>query len=494
MLRLKVRERIGQEYLQWNKGDVITITAGTGKGKSHFIKNEIYDKAKSEGEQILFFIHRANTKKQFNLESNEEGKDDCITYKTYQAYQNSLISKEAFDLNKYKYIVCDEYHYFSNDSGFNKFTDIALNSILSQRKEAILILMSATNGFINTYLENDLQVETKHYRIPISYDFIEEIDFFIQESELIQILEHQLKKGAKTIVFIDSAERCYKFFEKYQKSSMFVCSDSNKTYAKKMDITKRNELIKNNKFTDTFLFTTNTLDAGLNINDDELDSIVLDVADTDTLIQCIGRKRLSENSNKLKLLIKNRIAGILNDDLKSIRRKMIHVDFLKFNGQQEYSKKYYREPDPSQIVYYEPNHDGCFEIRVNELTYKYLAHRKEIINTIRGLPNGYMQYIDELFGREKDSLLHDRYLGKAASELLSYYYENNISIEHGEKKEFAKKLNVSNGRDYAKTIKTINRVLKRKLTTFYFVEEDTRKEGKGDKRAWKVKAVVKNKN
>ena len=53
---MRVRELIGQEYLQWEKGEVITITAGTGKGKSDFIKNELYERAKGENERILFFF------------------------------------------------------------------------------------------------------------------------------------------------------------------------------------------------------------------------------------------------------------------------------------------------------------------------------------------------------------------------------------------------------------------------------------------------------
>ena len=39
---MKVGELIKKEGINWNKGDIITIKAGMGKGKSYFIKNMLY--------------------------------------------------------------------------------------------------------------------------------------------------------------------------------------------------------------------------------------------------------------------------------------------------------------------------------------------------------------------------------------------------------------------------------------------------------------------
>ena len=39
-LNLKwVSDTIGEEYKQWRKGDIITIQAQTGTGKTYFVKN-----------------------------------------------------------------------------------------------------------------------------------------------------------------------------------------------------------------------------------------------------------------------------------------------------------------------------------------------------------------------------------------------------------------------------------------------------------------------
>ncbi len=88
---MRVKELIGQEYLSWEKVETITITTGTGKGKSDFIKKELYEKAKSENKKILFFLHRRNTVSQFEMELESVTKEDCVTLKTYQAFQASLL-------------------------------------------------------------------------------------------------------------------------------------------------------------------------------------------------------------------------------------------------------------------------------------------------------------------------------------------------------------------------------------------------------------------
>ena len=55
MVKKRVSEIITTEEIKkWNKGDIITITAGTGAGKSYFIKNILYAFAKQENKKILF--------------------------------------------------------------------------------------------------------------------------------------------------------------------------------------------------------------------------------------------------------------------------------------------------------------------------------------------------------------------------------------------------------------------------------------------------------
>lgn len=41
---------------EWKTDEIVIIETGTGAGKSYFIKNVLYEYAKSQGKKILFLI------------------------------------------------------------------------------------------------------------------------------------------------------------------------------------------------------------------------------------------------------------------------------------------------------------------------------------------------------------------------------------------------------------------------------------------------------
>ncbi len=55
-----VTELIKEEYKEWTQDKIVFIEAGTGKGKSHFIKNTLYNYAKENGKKILLLSNRTN--------------------------------------------------------------------------------------------------------------------------------------------------------------------------------------------------------------------------------------------------------------------------------------------------------------------------------------------------------------------------------------------------------------------------------------------------
>ncbi|QUG43057.1 hypothetical protein KD050_07410 [Psychrobacillus sp. INOP01] len=485
-----VAEKIGNEYISWKLGDLVTITAGTGKGKSQFIKNELYNLAKSKKVKILFLVHRANTLRQFEVKLKSENKDDFIELMLYQELQRKILEKQPIDLTKYHYIVCDEYHYFSNDSNFNKYTDVALDALLAHREQATIVLMSATNYFIKQYIKESLKIDVINYEIEISYDFIKSLEFYITEEELSKRLDYLVQNNIKSIIFMDSAKKSYEVYKQFKEISMFVCSEGNTNFAPKMDKDKKVKLLSSQKFDDLFLFTTQTLDAGVSIFDDDLDCIVADIGDIETLIQCLGRKRLENEDDHVKLLLRNRTSSILGNDSKRLTNQLQHVTFLKENGENAYAQNYYRNADEFQIVYYEPLGNGTYELRINDLAYKNILYKKQIIEDIKSKPSGYMEYIEELFNKT-DSILHDRYLNKKARELLDKYYKESIVIENKEaKNEFAEILDFKSSNGFVKTIVPINRELGKKRTPYRIECYDSRRNGIGDKKAWIVKKLL----
>ena len=186
------------EIKTWEKGSVITIKAGTGAGKSYFIKNILYAFAKANKKRILFLIHRSNCVNQFQREIEKANKTDVIYIRTYQWLEAMIINKKTLDLSEYDYIVCDEFHYFVSDASFNKTTDISLNKIL-RYTEATRIFMSATGGVMKSYINSIKNIETIDYELEIKYDFIDKLTFFNKDATMYDFAKEAMDRKEKAI-------------------------------------------------------------------------------------------------------------------------------------------------------------------------------------------------------------------------------------------------------------------------------------------------------
>ena len=82
MNNIFVSDVINEDYKEWKDGDFILINAGTGCGKSHFIKNTLYEHCKKTGKKILLISNRNLLKLQNEYELCE--KLDIITCINYQ--------------------------------------------------------------------------------------------------------------------------------------------------------------------------------------------------------------------------------------------------------------------------------------------------------------------------------------------------------------------------------------------------------------------------
>ncbi len=483
---MNVTECIQNDYLDWQKGDIITISAGTGKGKSHFVKNTLYDHAKSKGKRILFFLHRTNTLEQFEAEIADEGKSDVIDLITYQSFEKAIIHHKQLDLWMYEFIICDEYHYFGNDSSFNKFTDVSLNEIIEGTDERVVVLMSATNEFIKEFLHNRKSITPKEYVLPANYEYVKSLEFYDDDQLIIDGLKERVAKGEKALIFIESANDCYELYKQFEEHSMFICGKSHSKY-KYVDEEKREKLLTNQKFDDLFLFTTQTLDAGVNIIDDDLHFIIVDIADPDVLVQCVGRKRIKDvEKDYVHLVVKNRSNGRLGYDKGNLTTRMKHAKFLEEHSQEEYDREFYREPDPYQIVYYEPLSNGLYELGVNQLLFDSHKYKYKRLENIQEMAGGYRQFIVELFGKE-GSVSMDAYLEpQTRLALEDGFTERLIFYSNEEKQAFAEKLNLKvNGR-IIKSFRKINEQLTKKEASYRVFQHDAKKDGKRYKTAWRI--------
>lgn len=318
-----------EDVKSWNDGNIITIKAGTGMGKSQFIKTRLYAYAQKNNKKILMLIHRTNCVDQFKEEIEESKKSKGIDIMTYQYLEAVYKNNRTFDFDDYKYIVYDEYHYFMSDARFNKTTDILLEAILN-RNDKIRIFMSATGDNMYKYITKFRKLETNDYKLPISFKFIDKLIFFNKEETLENFIELAIKNNQKAIFFIQSAKKAYELYRKYKDYCLFNCGKSDKHY-KHVNEDKINYMLQDEQFEELILITTTCMDAGVNIKDKELKHIVCDVKDTETLIQCIGRKRLEDSRDKINLLIKNITNQQLGGIKTQLNKKREMAQYLKDN-------------------------------------------------------------------------------------------------------------------------------------------------------------------
>ncbi len=392
-----------EQIKQWQDGDIITFQAGTGAGKSYFIKNGLYDHAKRNNKKILMLVHRKNCFDQFKQEIEQDDKTDVIEIKTYQHIEALYRHKKNFDFSEYLYICSDEFHYFMSDASFNKFSDISLDVILAQQ-DKIRIFMSATGDYMERYIMNRKGLEIKTYKLPITFDFIKELLFFNKENSLEQFMNEAIKKNLKAIFFIQSAEKAYELYKKYKKYAIFNCSKSNKLY-KHVDKEKVNNMLQEEKFHDLMLITTTCMDAGVNINDNDLKYIVCDIDDVGTLIQCIGRKRLQDKDDHIYLYVKTIHNKRLGGMIRQLQRKIEMADFFRKHTVREYIDKYQREYDSNHIVYdvVVPNEKDKGTKKLNELMYfKCLLDIVELEAMLHYKKYGYCKYLAVKLGKYSD--------------------------------------------------------------------------------------------
>ena len=383
-MKRRISDVISEEDIKtWKAGDNVLIAAPMGAGKSYFCKNPLYLIAKKAGDKILMLIHRKNCVEQFTYELEEDFKTDVIDVITYQSMEFKKLHNisSQIDLSQYKYIVCDEFHYFFNDSSFNNKTAVSFKMIM-ENKTSTHVFMSATGEHMTRYMkkyikDNKLDAPIE-YEIPFDFSFIKCLTFFNKDDTMEAFLKEGIEKGTKGIFFIQKAEKAYKLYSKYKEYCVFNCSSNNKKYYDYVEEKKIQQILKEQRFEEQFLITTACFDAGINIIDRDVKHIVIDIVDIDSLIQCMGRKRIQDEDDKVYIYIKaisnQRLAGLK----RSMEEKVKMADFYMQNGYsvEKLIDKYPMQNDPNNILYDDLVYDeegkvipGSYTKTVNEPMY-----------------------------------------------------------------------------------------------------------------------------
>lgn len=482
----------------WHNGDVVTISAGCGAGKSYFIKNILYAKAKEDNKKILMLVHRSKCSDQFEIEIETDGKSDIIDVRTYQSIEYSLIHEYDVILDSYAYIVSDEFHYFIEDSGFNCYTDISFQAIIKCRS-AIKIFMSATGETMGAMINKRIpknRINYYNYTIPPDFSHLNSLSFFYQK-DTIQALAYKLKaEGKKAIFFIQTVKAAHRLFNEFKDCSLFLCgksSESGKKYYKDVDEDKITRMLTDQKFEEQFLITTTCFDAGANIIDTDLHTVVIDVKNVSSLIQCLGRKRSQGADDKLDVFIK----AVSNKQIGGMRSKRVEglkqADFLLQNKTRAYVEKYPRDKGfdrfHASLIYDEPmskrNKNTCTKL-VNMMIYE--KYKLDISQYDKMLKSGYVSYIANIlrFGNG-----FNRYYSMYDEGDLNSYLEflaanEAVMLTAEDKKPFIEKMNVKHNGKLLKSKNSLNATLTEKKYHYKIEEFDVTCNGKRYRHAWKI--------
>lgn len=377
-LNLKwVTNAIGEDYKNWRKGDVIKIQAQTGTGKTYFIKTVLIPNM--DYERMLIVANRINLKRQLKrdlfdyynkpMPNTLKELDDVqtignVTIMSYQSLNErinadnyNLTENNKLNLDDYKYIICDECHFFLSDGAFNNKCYLSCKELIKGRhRQAIKIFISATmqeveksidksvNNIQKNAIGTDRNCKLYSYSAGTDYSYLN-TSYFKSIKDIALTIKND-KSNDKWLVFVtkkDDGKYIKKTLEGY-KSVNIITKDTN--INKSPDL---QEIINNSKFKSDVLICTKAMDNGINIMDLDVKNIVVMAWDKISFIQELGRLRINiDNAPMINLYITTRSWSAFNTLITKTYEPKINlieyflVDKNKFNA--EYSHNYNKLP------------------------------------------------------------------------------------------------------------------------------------------------------
>lgn len=374
-----VTDIIGEDYKTWKNGDVITVEAQTGTGKTHFVINTLINYMLNY-EKMIYICNRVGLKRQIIIQLLKKYNMDIpmkdekvdleeldkietiknITVTLYHNIANTIMFNKymnaSYTLDCYNYIICDECHFFFTDAGFYNKSIYAFNELIKDRhRMSKTVYISATmeevkaailraydinkeKGF-GTYVDFKLH----EYSTGIDYSYLD-IKYFNNIKNIVQLIKNDTTED-KWLIFVASKGK-----GKYVKnelldagiSSVFIEAGSKNDEVK--------NIIDNSKFDCKVLVSTKVLDNGVNIKDDSVKNLVISTYDKTTFIQEIGRLRVDiMNAHQVNLYIdtmskkgfSGKLDKVYNEKQKSINLFNTNIDKFKLKYNNDMNEVYH---------------------------------------------------------------------------------------------------------------------------------------------------------
>lgn len=335
-------ELIGDAFRHWENGRVL-LDMGTGRGKNEFIIKRLVswriDEMLTNGimGRVLYLcplntLHTEMLQRRTEAaiaEADGEPMEIVMTYdmlyesmlevQTYQhietKYRNDSASLKKY-LARFKYIVADECHYFTDFSSYGINTYLSLEVLQKAEADHVVIYMSATGEETYKLLEETAKTpEDRIYQLPQDYRHIQQKYFYSREN-LVMMLK-SLPEDEKAVIFVSSGEDLLKMKETFGDTAAYYCSDNNPKYGKKFN--ELTDCIKDRELQKRFLFTTKAFGIGTEIKDRTVKHLYIDQWKPTDIIQSAGRKRPLDADDTCTVYFRDYDADWYYGDLKKFK-------------------------------------------------------------------------------------------------------------------------------------------------------------------------------
>ena len=146
-----VSDLIGEDYKNWERRDVVFLSASTGLGKTYWVMNDLYEYARSYDREVAILLNRRILKDQVWEDARVhewERYRDKVGLHVF-SYQQLEVDEESSErvrgiIKRCDYVICDECHYFLADSLFNTGVQKSFDFLVDLYGNSTLIFISAT--------------------------------------------------------------------------------------------------------------------------------------------------------------------------------------------------------------------------------------------------------------------------------------------------------------------------------------------------------------
>lgn len=390
----------------WRAGEQVFISAGTGRGKNTFIKNELLKHCRNQ--KVVIFENRQSLMQQQIidiiseidpevLKYNDISKDNMVVFGAYKnimiiSYQCAALKcmlKDGRFLNfcsQARYLVFDEAHYILDDANFNKgisffaqtflvnFFPNATKIFMSGTMEEIYEYIQRINRFPGSplditddkFLENNLAYGMLRdfdsnlrfnyvFSLPTDYSYIQPYKYKTIDDICSQIAQTPIDE--KWLIFVKSINEGVMLklcLQGICNNSVYFLNAENKNDDENAEI--YNQLIRECRFDCRVLIATTVIYNGINVKDDNVKHIVVPFAPMSVVKQLLGRKRVSENET-VKVYFPDVSCKNVKKRYRDCIKDCMEIINLNFNMQQNAACQLNGliNSSPSKYYYLSPN-------------------------------------------------------------------------------------------------------------------------------------------